>query len=95
MTVKLRYKDPEGDLSRPLEVVVSQSATRSPRHLGFATAVAEFGMLLRASDHRGSASYEQALDLAKAGRGDDVKGYRAEFVRLVELAAALARQSAR
>jgi Ca-activated chloride channel family protein len=95
MTVKLRYKDPEGDVSRPLEVVVPQSATRSPRHLGFATAVAEFGMLLRASDHRGSASYEQALDLAKAGRGDDVKGYRAEFIRLVELAAALARQSAR
>ena len=64
-------------------------------NIGFAAAVAEFGMLLRQSEHRGASSYASASALAKRFRGPDPDGYRAEFVRLVELAEAVARQKPR
>jgi Ca-activated chloride channel family protein len=58
-------------------------------NLGFASAVAEFGMLLTGSGHRGRASYESAVTRARIFRGSDSEGYRAEFVRLVDLAKGL------
>ena len=58
-------------------------------NVGFASAVAEFGMLLRDSAHRGEASYESVLERARRFRGPDAEGYRAEFARLIELAAGL------
>jgi Ca-activated chloride channel family protein len=61
-------------------------------NVGFAAAIAEFGMLLRESDERGSATHVDAAALARRFRGSDPDGYRAEFVRLVELADALTRQ---
>ena len=89
MTVKLRYKQPEGGASQLISVPVQDRAGAMTPNLGFAAAVAEFGMLLRRSEHSGSAGWTEALDLARRYRGDDADGYRAEFVRLVELAAAL------
>jgi Ca-activated chloride channel homolog len=92
LTVKLRYKDPQGDVSRLMTVsVANRTAEASPR-LGFASAVAEFGMLLRASEHRGAATWRSSIDLARRCRGNDPEGYRTEFIKLVELAAALAEQ---
>jgi Ca-activated chloride channel family protein len=55
-------------------------------------AVAEFGMLLHESTFKADATWADAVKLATAHRGEDPDGYRAEFVRLVELAAALNRQ---
>ena len=46
-------------------------------------------MLLRDSEHKGSATFATVLDLARAGQGDDLGGMRAEFLRLVESAQAL------
>jgi Ca-activated chloride channel family protein len=46
-------------------------------------------MLLRSSAHKGGATWQQAVDLARRYRGDDPDGYRSEFVRLIQLAAAL------
>jgi Ca-activated chloride channel family protein len=89
MTVKLRYKEPDGDASRLMTIAVSSSNTRARSNLGFASAVAEFGMLLRRSEHRGTASYAQVLELARAHRGPDSRGYRAEFLKLVGMAAAI------
>jgi Ca-activated chloride channel family protein len=54
---------------------------------------AEFGMVLRQSEHRGSSTLQDAAALARRFRGADPDGYRAEFVRLVELAGSLPRQS--
>jgi Ca-activated chloride channel family protein len=93
MTVKLRYKRPESDTSVPLEVVVRMPAREELRlteNLGFSAAVAAFGMLLRESSYRGDATWRLAADLAAQHRGADADGYRAQFVRLVEMAAALA-----
>ena len=45
------------------------------------------------SPHRGSATHASAAALGRRFRGPDPDGYRAEFIRLVELADALARQA--
>jgi len=88
--VKLRYKEPDGERSRLLTQPVPDMATRNPsRDFHFQSAVAEFGLLLRASAHRGTASYEEVIATARATLGPDPDGYRAEFVRLVQAAQSL------
>ena len=89
MTVKLRYKQPDADTSQLISIPVANSKTKAPRHIGFASAVAEFGMLLRNSEHRGSSSYNGLLRRARAAVGSDPRGYRSEFIRLIEAAAGL------
>jgi Ca-activated chloride channel family protein len=84
--VKLRYKAPDGDRSRLLEVAVEDGAITSSTDLTFAAAVASFGMLLRESAHAGSATFDSVLALARDGRGDDESGYRAGFIEMVEAA---------
>jgi Ca-activated chloride channel homolog len=93
MTVKLRYKQPDGDTSKLISVAVRDRTGELTPNLGFAAAVAEFGMMLRRSEFRGQATWSSVQDLARRHRGDDPDGYRAEFVRLVELAAALDAQA--
>jgi Ca-activated chloride channel family protein len=51
----------------------------------FSAAVAGFGMLLRDSEFKGSMTYNSVLSLARGAKGRDDDGYRAEFIRLVEL----------
>jgi Ca-activated chloride channel family protein len=89
--VKVRYKRPNEETSRLISMPVRNRPQPMTANIGFASAVAEFGMLLRQSDYRGSASFTAALDRARAFRGRDDDGYRAEFVRLVDLAAGLDR----
>ena len=93
-TVKLRYKRPGSDRSEPLEVTVRRPA-RVDRalgdNLGFSSAVAAFGMLLRDSPHKGRAGWRMVADLARQHRGADPDGYRAQFIRLVEVAEGLER----
>ena len=93
MTVKIRYKDVDGGASRLMTTPVRNRPADMSGRLGFAASVAEFGMLLRNSEHKGSASWRQSAELALRYRGDDADGYRAEFVRLIELAGSLSAQS--
>ncbi|MCZ6598490.1 MAG: VWA domain-containing protein [Planctomycetota bacterium] len=89
LTVKLRYKQPEGDTSRLIEVPVRDeggSWAESSVDLQWASAVAAFGMVLRDSPYKGDLSLELALELAFGAAGPDPFGYRAEFLRLVEQA---------
>jgi Ca-activated chloride channel family protein len=88
MTVKLRYKRPDQDESRLLSTVVHDRPEKLGPNLGFASAVAEVGMLIRQSKQAGEASYEAAIERARRFLGDDPGGYRAEFVKLAERAAA-------
>jgi Ca-activated chloride channel family protein len=91
MTVKLRYKAPEGDASRLLSVAVREADDAAPTpRLAFASAVAGFGMLLRESEHKGTLSYAGVRELAGRGTGADPNGYRSEFVKLVTAAEGLA-----
>jgi Ca-activated chloride channel family protein len=91
MHVRVRYKKPDGDTSRELTFPVADGSAQLRPNSGFAAAVAQFGMLLRRSEFKGRATWSTTLDLARRFRGDDPDGYRAEFIRLVELAAALDR----
>ena len=86
MTVKLRYKAPDGDTSRLIERVVKHEASdvQAFDNFYFSAAVAEFGMILRDSEHKGSATLDHVLALARDAQGYDREGYRAEFIRLVE-----------
>jgi Ca-activated chloride channel homolog len=90
LTVRLRYKDPQGTSSRLLETpVVDRTGGTASEDMRFASAVAEFALLLRDSEHRGQAGYEQVLELARGARGEDEQGYRGEFIGLVETARTL------
>jgi Ca-activated chloride channel family protein len=93
MTVKLRYKAPDGEVSQLTSAVIVNRLAAMTANLGFASAVAEAGMLLRNSAHAGKGSYASAIDRARKFRGDDPDGYRAEFARLIELAATLSKRN--
>ena len=82
--VKVRYKDPDGSESRLLAHAVADRARSPSRSFRFAAAVAGFGMLLRDSPHAGGLTPDDVIVLAERGRGDDPRGYRGEFIRLVE-----------
>ena len=82
--VKVRYKDPDGSESRLLALPVADRSRPPSGSFRFAAAVAGFGMLLRDSPHAGALSADDVISLAERGRGDDPRGYRGEFIRLVE-----------
>jgi Ca-activated chloride channel homolog len=92
MTVKLRYKEPDGERSRQESVAVlaGKPSASSSADLRLASAVASFGMLLRDSEHKGSASWETVRRLVADVGADDAEGYRTEFLGLVAQAEALA-----
>jgi Ca-activated chloride channel family protein len=92
-TVKLRYKAPDGETSKLIATVLRNRPQPMGANLGFASAVAEFGMLLRESKVAGNASYQSVLARAQAFRGSDPEGYRSEFAKLVDLAAGLRRMT--
>jgi len=89
LTVKLRYKDPDGTASKLIERPLLDAAValeKTSDDFRFAAAVAAFGMVLRDSEFKGKADLGQVIELAKGARGKDAFGYRAEFINLVEIA---------
>ncbi|HKJ49130.1 MAG TPA: von Willebrand factor type A domain-containing protein [Christiangramia sp.] len=85
LTVKFRYKDPDGEKSKLLEEVVYNSSEKelSP-DFNFISSLALFGMNLRESKFSNGKDTSLVLELAEKGRGKDKEGYRAEFIRLVK-----------
>ena len=94
MTVKLRYKKPDGQASQLIQQTIQVvDVTDAPQgDFRFAAAVAEFGLLLRDSQYKGRASYQQVLQLGKEALGKDPYGYRQEFLDLVRQAEQLDRR---
>ena len=94
MTVKFRYKAPDGDMSKLIEhpLMDKQIAiAKTSDNFRFAASVAQFGMLLRNSEFKSNASFSDVVRLARKAKGNDEEGYRSEFIRLVESAEMLAR----
>jgi Ca-activated chloride channel family protein len=91
--LRLRYKAPDGDVSKlietPLPVAALKEPGETPADARFAVAVAAFGQKLRGGDYIGTFGYEQIAETARSARGSDGDGYRAEFIELVEMAKAL------
>lgn len=89
LTIKLRYKLPDGETSRLMERPVKgyvADINDASENLRFAAAVSEFGMILRDSEFRGNATFGSAASLARSARGEDEEGYRAELIRLINTA---------
>ena len=92
LTVKLRYKEPREEESRLLSVGLADakgSLANASENFKFASAVAEFGLLLRNSKYKGDATFDEVLQLARASTGADLQGYRSDFIKLVETARSL------
>ena len=88
-TIRFRYKNPDGETSREIvkKIPATMVAIRNAgENIRFAAAVAEWGMILRDSEYKGSANYAQVKKLALKAKGSDIHGYRAQFIRLVEMA---------
>lgn len=97
VTIKTRFKTPDGTQSYPINQVVTTKATGfsdASANLRFASAVAGFGMLLRKSEFSGNINYSKVTEIAKNAKGNDEEGYRGEFVRLVKVAESLSQTSA-
>jgi Ca-activated chloride channel family protein len=89
MTLKLRYKQPDGKKSTRLEHIQSAKSValeRSSDNFRWSAAVAGFGMLLRDSEFKGSSNFDEVLALARSAKGKDEEGYRIEFLKLVRSA---------
>jgi Ca-activated chloride channel family protein len=92
LTLKLRYKEPDGVESRLVEFPLKDRGGKfnaASKDLQFAAAVASFGMILRGSEHRGSGNLPAVAEIASGAIGDDPNGYRTEFVDLVRKAQSL------
>ena len=94
LTVKLRYKPLKTKksilLSHSLEDH-SNSLENSSLDFRFTAAVAGYGLLLRHSEHGSTVNYPDLITLARDARGGDHDGYRAEFVRLLEMSEIISR----
>lgn len=94
--LRIRYKLPDAKTSLLLEQPIGIDNTLSltgelqpgslAQEVGFATAVAGMGQLLRASDFIGNYSYDQVIALAQKTKGPDHYGYRTEFIQLARKA---------
>lgn len=96
MTIKFRYKEPDGEKSKLIMQTLTDSNNSFENTSGnfkFSASVAELGLLLRDSKFKGTANYKDVIALAKASKGIDEEGYRAEFIRMAEVCEMLDKES--
>ncbi len=94
MTIKIRYKAPDGNESKLLSRAVPGDAARTDLDdtsvdYRWAAAIAAFGMALRESPYRGNMSWSQIRALAAAAVGRDAAGYRKQAIALIDTASKL------
>lgn len=87
LTIKLRYKYPKEESSRMIHTSVIDedlSFQNTSENFRFSAAVAGFGMLLRDSRFKEDLTFQEIISIASDSIGDDINGYRSEFIDLVE-----------
>ena len=92
-TIKLRYKQPEGDKSQLIEKPVMDDPlqlAKTSDNFRWSAAVAGFGMLLRQSEFKGEATYTKCKQWAESAKGKDPNGYRRELIDMIDIAQSLA-----
>lgn len=95
-TIKFRYKNPEGENSHLKKLSIAAnpiSLAETSEDFRFASAVAEFGLLLRNSTYKQQAAYDKLIARAQKAKGIDEEGYRAEFIKLAENTKLLAKSN--
>ena len=94
-TIKFRYKDPDGDQSKMEQVSINdnpEALTQASDDIRFAAAVTELGLILRNSEFKQNAGFDQLIAMAKGAKGKDEDGYRSEFIRLAESAKLMSKE---
>jgi Ca-activated chloride channel family protein len=88
MTLKLRYKEPDGETSQLIKQKVGDSDFKKDvsENFKWACSVTEFSLLLRDSKFKGNSNFKHAIELAQSAVGADPEGYRAEYIKLVKTA---------
>jgi Ca-activated chloride channel family protein len=87
-TVKFRYKKPDGDKSIEMVHPISNQSiplNSASENFKFASSIAWFGLKLRDSEFIQIKEISKISDLARQSQKDDSEGYKAEFIRLLEL----------
>lgn len=86
MYLKIRYKEPDGTESKLIEEPIGSNINSNPsENFKFASAAAQFGMILNDSEYKGSATLESVIKQAQSGVGEDEFGFKHEFIQLVDL----------
>lgn len=85
-TMKFRYKEPNGTVSKLIEQPIATSEAKLSEDFEFVQAVVEFGLILRNSKYAGTSNFEDIINRAQRSKGTDPYGYRNEFILMVEKA---------
>ncbi|MFB6340800.1 von Willebrand factor type A domain-containing protein [Saccharicrinis sp. FJH62] len=91
-TVKIRYKDPDSEVSKLIVGRIDDSILKdgnSDPEFRMAASVAMFGQILRKSDYVEKGDLSTVANMLTDLDYADRDGYKAEFLRLVELASKL------
>ncbi|HGE4774955.1 TPA: von Willebrand factor type A domain-containing protein [Escherichia coli] len=84
--LKIRWKYPQGKGSQLVEFPLGPTINAPSEDMRFRAAVAAYGQKLRGSEYLNNTSWQQIKQWAQQAKGEDPQGYRAEFIRLIELA---------
>jgi Ca-activated chloride channel homolog len=89
--LKIRYKLPSETTSREISAAINKgneykNISEAPGDSRFASAVAAFGQLVKGDSHINQFTYDDVINLGRSSIGDDLYGYRAEFLNLARLA---------
>lgn len=87
LTVKLRYKQPEGDRSTFIElpfVGIPRTFEEADVDFRFGTSVVMAGLLLRETEGTGESGFGDVTRIAAGALGADPDGQRAEFLNLIK-----------
>ena len=98
LTVKMRYKDPDGDSSKLISTTLKKkdfkAFDKTSDDFRFASAAAAFGQLVKDGQYLNGFTAEQIADIASKAKGIDDSGDRAEFVQMIRTYAATPKQEA-
>lgn len=93
LTVKVRYKAPDGKtsklMSHPVQAQADWGKRVTSEDFRWAAAIASMGMMLRDSAHRGNLSWKEVRAMAAGSVGKDVDGYRKQALELIDVASKL------
>lgn len=87
MTIKFRYKKPDGDVSKLIVHPLLDGNASLPKtsdNFRWSASVAAFGMLLRESEYANNFTFDQVIEMAQSARGKDEEGYRVEFINMAK-----------
>jgi Ca-activated chloride channel family protein len=95
LTLKFRYKTPGQETSKLITqaVTASSKSDKMGEDFKFCASVAALGMILKDSEYKGNANFAMVEKMASESLSYDPSGYRAEFVRLVKMAASMKQET--